>query len=311
MTKLIPIVLWLCMALPVGSAIGQVDKGSKNRAVDFVGWVEPDKLYWRPFVLDGLPDAEFKLLSFNETTGARSQITRLPPGWRQPVGYYSTNQEIFVLSGDLTIGTSRMGKYSYAYYPAGYAHGEARTEYGATLLQWWDSKPEFVASRRSTEGARIGELVENWNFYDEPWTDNNDFPEWASFPPSPEMRLKLLRQDEETGQMTWINFDAAGGGELAADRPWERHPMWEEAMLLEGKLTYGECLAVGERVDTYNAGDYFFRPGGGRHGGASIRVDGYNLWIFRSGASLWTEFFAECNQPQGQEHVGSSEEGEQ
>jgi hypothetical protein len=73
--------------------------------------------------------------------------------------------------------------------------------------------------------------------------------------------------------------------------------MWEESMLLEGELTYGECLPEGEIVGTYRAGGYFFRPGGILHGGPSIRLDGYALWIFRSGASLWTEFFAECVPP--------------
>lgn len=297
MGKLTTTVLVLCMILPFTAALGQVEAGPKARENSFVGWVKPHKLYWRPFSIRGLPDAEFKLLSLNETTGARSQITRLPPGWRQPVGYYNTNQEIFVLSGDLSIGSHRMGKYSYAYYPEGYAYGEARSESGAVLLHWWDSEPVFTVSDNSAEGARYAEVVEDWNFYEQPWTKNEDFPKWASFSPSPEMRLKLLRQDDESGQMTWMNFGASGGARLAAGKSWEVHPMWEEAMLLEGELTYGECLPGGESVGTYDAGDYFFRPGGIRHGGPSARSDGYTLWIFRSGESLWTEFFNECDQP--------------
>jgi hypothetical protein len=266
-----------------------------DRATEFVGWVEPETLYWRPFAIEGLPDAEFKLLSLDVKTGARAQITRFPPGWRQPVGYYNTNNELFVLSGDLTIGDDRMTKYSYAYYPAGLVVGEARSESGATVLHWMDAPPAFTVSKTSKDESRRNELVTHWNFYDTPWTTNENFPKWADFPPSPEMRLKLLRQDKKTGQMTWINFGAAGGGGLAKGKSWEAHPMWEEAMVLEGDLTYGECLPGGERVGTYRPGGYFFRPPNIRHGGASARSSGYSLFIFRSAASLWTRFFDTCD----------------
>jgi len=287
-------VAWILAVASPTPSVAQTDSGSIDRSVGFVGWVKPEKLYWRPFSIEGLPNAEYKLLSLNEQTGARSQITRFPPGWRQPKGFYNTNQELFVLSGDLTVGTYKMGKYSYAYYPAGYALDEMRSEYGATVLHWFDSIPEFTVSQESRKDARLSELVEHWNFYEEPWTKNEDFPKWADFPPSPEMRLKLLRQDGDTGQMTWVNFAPGGNPGLAGEKVWEVHPMWEEAMLLEGELTYGECLPGGEIVGTYTAGDYFFRPGGIRHGGASARSDSYSFWIFRSGASLWTEFYADC-----------------
>jgi len=297
-SRIVMTLAWILALAPPVPSTAQTDSGSIDRSVDFVGWVKPEKLYWRPFSIQGLPDAEYKLLSLNEQTGAHSQITRFPPGWRTPPGFYSTNQELFVLSGDVTVGAYKMGKYSYAYYPAGYALDEMRSEYGATVLHWFDSDPEFTVSRDSRKGTRLNELVEHWNFYEKPWTRNEDFPKWADFPPSPEMRLKLLRQDKDTGQMTWVNFAPGGKPGLAKGKLWEAHPMWEEAMLLEGELTYGECLPGGEIVGTYTAGDYFFRPGGIRHGGASARSDSYSFWIFRSGASLWTEFYADCSPPE-------------
>src|SRR5581483_4014836 len=95
-------------------------------------------------------------------------------------------------------------------------------------------------------------------------------------------RLKLIRKDKVTGQMTWINWPPPArirpGG-----RTWEAHPSFEEAMILEGDLTYGECLAKGEQVGTYTAGGYFFRTAGIRHGGPSARSTSFNLFIFRSG----------------------------
>jgi hypothetical protein len=282
---------------------------SRDRGREFVGWMQPEKLYWRPFTVSGLPDAEFKLLSFDESTKARAQITRLPAGWRQPAGYYGTNEEIFVLSGDLSIGGKRMTRYSYAYYPAGYAQGEAVTEAGATLLQWWDGEIEFVPGRESKAGTRLDEVVEDWNFYEKPWTADKDFPAKYDFPTPPNRRLKLLRQDKVTGQMTWINWSSSGNVRVGypKNEPWEAHPSFEEAMVLEGDLTYGECLPQGEVVGTYTAGGYFFRPPGIRHGGRSAGASSYALFLFRAGKSLETKYFAGCDNPKQQNLTGTKE----
>ena len=280
---------------PASEAPGQSRIESRDRDTEFVGWVEPDKLYWCPFVISGLLDAQFKLLSFAESDRAPSQITRLPAGWSHPVGYHSSNEEIFVLDGDLSISGKKMSKYSYAYYPAGYAHGDVYSEYGATILHWWDGDPDFVASRESKPDTRLDELVEDWNYYDEPWTSEEDFPVWAEQLPPPDfMYLKLMRMDKRTGAMTWMNY-AAGGGVGPGPESWEVHPSWEESMLLEGQLTYGECLPEGEIVGTYRAGGYFFRPAEIRHGGPSMQSDSYMLFIFRTGKPIWADFYAECD----------------
>jgi hypothetical protein len=285
------------VALVCASAPAQKIIDSRDRNDEFVGWVQPDKLYWRPFLISGVADAEFKLLSFDDNTKARSQVTRLPAGWSQAMGYYNTNEEIFVLSGELTIGAQKLTKYSYAYFPAGYAGGARHSSTGATILHWWDGEPAFVASRESKADTRRDELVEDWNFYRKPWTKNEDFPKWSDTPPSAEMRLKLLRKDKVTGQMTWINMGAAGGGGGSRrGRTWEAHPSWEEAMLLEGDLTYGECLpGKGEIVGTYTAGGYFFRPAKIKHGGSSSSSSSYSLFIFRSGTSIWADYFDSCD----------------
>lgn len=155
-------------------------------------------------------------------------------------------------------------------------------------------EPEFLEAAASTPQARLEEVVEGWHFDEQPWTSNAEFPEWADFEPSPEMRLKLLRLGADGGQMTWLNFGAGTGRGLAPGRPWEVHPMWEEAMLLEGDLTYTECLPGGEVTGTYSGGGYFFRPGGIAHGGPNAYSSSYTLFVFRSARQLWTEFFETC-----------------
>jgi len=274
---------------------------SLDREQELVGWVQPERLEWQALKVSGLPDAEFKLLSITQSSKARAQITRLPAGWSHPIGYHNTNEEIFLLSGELTIGKVRMIKYSYAYFPAGYAHGPAHTEFGATFLHWWDSDPDFVAAETSKQGTRTDEVVEDWNFYAAPWTPPDKFPKWAAFPPPPDIRLKLLRMDKVTGQMTWIAwFPSMKGYHEAIAKTggnfWEVHPGWEESTFLEGDMTFGECLpGKGVIVGSYSPGGYFFRPANLRHGGPMMDTNGGSMWIGRTGVKLWADYYPECN----------------
>jgi quercetin dioxygenase-like cupin family protein len=273
---------------------------SKEGADGFVGWIEANNLPWQKFSLSGVPDAESKLLSTDHKTGARSQITRLPAGWSHPAGYHRTNEEILVLSGDLTIGNKRMTKYSYAYYPAGYAHGAAISKYGATLLHFWDAKPDFVPAQQSLKDVRLDEVVEGWNFYDQPWTTSEKFGKWADFPSPPSIRLKLLRKDKKTGQMTWINWYNPGYMEVVGDKPWEVHPSWEEFLLLEGDLTFSECLpGEGAEKTTYKEGGYFWRPKNIRHVGPGMFSTGHLLFLHRSGTPIWADYYASCDEGPG------------
>lgn len=42
---------------------------ARDRDKGFVGWVQPEKLSWRPFTVAGLPDAQARLLSLSKATG--------------------------------------------------------------------------------------------------------------------------------------------------------------------------------------------------------------------------------------------------
>jgi hypothetical protein len=297
-------VVSLCSYAQLGTPDEIQSRDRSAEGVDgFIGWVQSNHLPWRNLEISGIPSSEAKLLSLDHKTGARSLITRLPAGWSHPPGYHRTNEEIFVLDGDLTIGGKRMTKYSYAYYPAGYLHGAASTKDGATLLQFWDAKPDFVPAKESLSTTRTDEVVEDWNFYDQPWTTPEKFGKWADFPSPPNMRLKLLRKDKKTGQMTWINWSHPGANYLAAlgAKPWEVHPSWEEYLLLEGTgHTVGECLpGIGAKKMTYKEGGYFWRPKGIRHVGPNTGSTGHKLLLHRSGTPIWADYYADCNEGPG------------
>src|SRR5688572_19800521 len=75
----------------------------RDRSSEFVGFVKPERLYWRPFALPGVQAAEFKQLSFDDKTGARTLLVRVPAGWKQAAGYHSADLEMLVLEGGINI----------------------------------------------------------------------------------------------------------------------------------------------------------------------------------------------------------------
>jgi hypothetical protein len=272
-----------------------------DRGQNFVGWVHGENLHWRPFILSGVRPSEFKLLSLDHTTKARSQLMRVPAGWTQPSGYHSSDLEIFLLEGGISIGDKRLGKYSYAYFPAGTAYGPISTDYGATILQWWAGTPDFTTSSQSKAGANARSVV-IWPYGSTPSMSPAEFPKfsertpWANSP----VRLTLIRRDDVTGQMVWIAAVPGGGKEMTGegkDPLWTSSPSWQEGMLLAGDMTVGECLAPGEVVGSYRAGGYFFRPANLRHGGRSLYSETFSLWLFRSGKGHWVNYFDECDNP--------------
>ena len=108
------------------------------------------------------------------------------------LGFHSADLEMFVLEGGIETGDKSMGRYAYAYYPAGYTH-EISTQGGATVLQWWNGKPDFVASTESKPGTDIGELIEGWNYGDSPSMGLAQFPKFRAEPvrDNSPIRMKL------------------------------------------------------------------------------------------------------------------------
>jgi len=240
--------------------------------------------------------SEAKLLSQDDKLGALSLLSYLPIGSRTEArGYRNADEEIFLLEGDLTIGDQQMTKYSYAFIPAGVVRGPSSTRQGAVFLQWFNKTPDFVESDRDKLGARGYAAVKDWNFFERPWSTDT-FPVYRKGPPITGIRLKLLRHDPDTSEMTWISFSVGGGPASWAGSLWEMHPTFEEYYLIEmtKELTVGECLPGGPTPVTFGPRGYWFRPAGIGHIGPLRRLEGYGLFIVRTGGPLWADYYNDC-----------------
>jgi len=266
-------------------------------------------LRWEPIEIDGMPSGmSAKILSRDQQRGGVALLSRRSADWRHDQrGYHSSDEEIFLLEGDLSIGDQELTRYSYAFFPAGVVHGPVSTRKGAVFLHWFKAKPDFVAAARDIPGARAHATVRDWNFFEQPWEAEN-FPIYRKGPLMTGIRKKLLRRDPDTGEMTWITHSVGGGpgGFGAPVTLYETHPTFEEYFLLElsAERRLAECLPEGLTELRYQEHGYWWRPAGVGHAG--LPFSGESLSLVRTGDVLWADYFTDCSY---QQQVEFSQEG--
>jgi hypothetical protein len=271
----------------------------------FVAHYTVEDLKWQRYEIPGVPAGiAAKILSRDDRRGALSLMIYYPNGWKNVAGYNDADQELFVLEGDLTIGDQKLTKYSYTFIPAGMSQGPVSTRQGAVVLTFFNTHARFVPSEKNKSGARVHALIRDWNFYKTPW-NTAAMPVYRKGPPLPGLRLKLLRHDKDTGEMTWMTF-GVGGGPGGGTGLWEVHPTFEEYFLVErsGDSTVGECLTNGPTPMTYGNRGYWFRPADIGHIGGISRSTGYGMSLVRTGGPLWAYYYTDCTYSQQVEVTG-------
>jgi hypothetical protein len=230
-----------------------------------IEFVDTQELPWQPVSLPGIGgDAREKVLSEDDETGAATMLLGLPAGWRQATaGYRSVATEIFLLRGDLTIGSTCLIDGCYSYIPADMAHGPLASVQGCLALIMFAGRPDFVAGETSRANARLDQYIPCINSSEMPWS-----PARLEGPP-PGILVKPLRSDPETHDWTWISAVLPLWREDRA----EVHPTVEEAFMLRGDTLLGERGVM-------RAGCYFWRPPNVPHGPMLSRSGG--MWFFRT-----------------------------
>lgn len=283
-----------------------------------IHYAPESSIAWEAFEVEGMPAGlKRRVLSRSPGMGAVTQITYVPEGWSHPSGYHTADEELFVLEGDLTIedadGSQELTRYSYTFLPAGMAHGPMSSRQGAVVMHWIKGEPDFVASKRHKRAARLHAAIRHRNHFDSPWYIGEPFPAYRVGGNFPGAVHKLLRQDPDTGENTWMTFSAGlpassrragnfGGG-------YEVHPSFEEYYFLEkpGDTVIGECLEQGLTQVKYSDRSYWWRPGGIGHGGATSHGDGqpdYSIALVRTGTQLWADYYTDCSYENQIEFTG-------
>lgn len=235
----------------------------------FIEFVQCQTLPWQRGLYGGSrPEVDVRMLSLDDDTGASSLLIRYPSGFTRPgPERLDADEELFVLSGALTIGDVDYSPYCYAHLPAGTERTCMSSPKGALALSFFSEEPHATdcLGRDSTR------LVEKVDVLQGEWTGNFH----PQFPPG--AGRKWLKQDPVSGEQTWV----LGTMPLRSGRRAERHPVVEELFLVAGSL-------VGP-LGTMYPGCYFWRPPEEWHGPFGTLTG--NVELFRTvGGPLSTEY---------------------
>lgn len=189
-----------------------------------------------------------QILSRDEQTGASTELVELPQGWKNHGGYFTADLEIFILKGELQIGSYQLGCYSYASIPAGVCTGKWRAIQDTKMLWMPAASIQLISASEDLPTAKRHLYIPSLNTFSLPWGGTIT----PGFPPGA-MR-KSLRTDPEAAINTWM----LGVLPQWADFRSRYHPVFEETFVLQGTIT-------GNR-GTMTEGCYFWRPSHIPHG---------------------------------------------
>jgi hypothetical protein len=218
-----------------------------------IEFVQSQALPWRTLPdTAARPGAEVKVLSRDGGSGAVSVILRYPAGWEIGDAHaLDTDEEFFVLAGELAIGDIAYSRHDYAYLPAGYPRASMRVAAGADVLTFFPGPHKNVFGQDQDTDASA--LIERAATADMPWGGDVD-PNVVGAG----LGKKVLRLDAATGERTWLLTMGVNDPATVREMRLETHPHVEEMLLLDG--------AISMPGGVLRQGAYFWRPGGLQHG---------------------------------------------
>lgn len=198
------------------------------------------------------PGASCKILSRDAESGAVSVILRYPAGFAIDRPHrLDSDEEFFVLKGEVGIGGTVYGEGAYAYLPKNFPRGPMRVKDGADVLTFFPHKHDNHFD--TGPGFDRRKLVEKTDSKTAVWDRAGVDPKVVGSG----LSKLVLRLDPDTGERTWILRMGASSPDLKA-APLETHPFVEEMLLLDG--------AISMPSGVLKRGAYFWRPGGIQHG---------------------------------------------
>lgn len=200
----------------------------------------------RPMTIPGIERSAHARILSTTLRGAATRIVHLESGWGSRLaGAFTAAVELFVLKGDLSVGSVELTDYDYVLIPGGGVIGGFRTESGAFALLMTSGPVRYdTSSGGASADVVLGRPSET---------------EWEKERPGAEIFARPVATTA-FGQV-WL-----GSTLLSQDSEiWHRHPHDEETFVLEGAFS---CIdrPDGESVtSTASPGSYFYRPAGTPH----------------------------------------------
>lgn len=234
---------------------------------------------WRVLGADRVrPNVEVKRLSYDTESQAASVILRYPADWAMDQEHHlDSDEELFVLAGELVINGISYGEGDYAFLPAGYPRDGMSSANGADALTFFDGAHINVPGTAPNGLYDASKLVKRIPTRTVEWGGATD-PKVASAG----VKRLGLRQDSQTGDTTWL-LDIDETGMTGEVNRLETHPVVEEVFLLSGEFH----MPMG----VLQKGAYFWRPPGIAHGPVGTRLGALGFFRCKGGplTTDWSE----------------------
>lgn len=233
---------------------------SSAPTVPYPAFVQADDL---PDVfIAALPGIRAKQFAGDPSSRRTSNRLQLPADWTGSTGASpGKSVELFVVSGEVTLGSTVMQPGSYAYIPPGFTGSNISTSSSGALVLWFLDDPNSASVIQTP-------LLMDSNILD--WRPTSGEPEDFGF------SVKELRLDPGSGARTWLLRIDPG-----AMQGWHQASTTEEGYMISGAYRHSECVEGEVATHDYLPGGYFARPPGAIHGGPEAIATVPSVWYLR------------------------------
>lgn len=246
---------------------------SDSPELPYPAFIQADEL--PDIFVAGLPGIRAKQFAGSAETRRSSNRLLLPANWKGATsgGSPGKSVEMFVLAGEISLGSVLMKPGSYAYIPPGFTGSNISTTGGALVLYFLDDPGPNAVIRT-------------------PLFLDSDVVSWQPVSDDPEdfgLSVKELRLDPGSGARTWLLRVDPG-----ATQRWQKSTAGEEGYLLTGNYRHSECVNGEVLTEDYTAGGYFHRPPGSVNGGPASAATLTAIWYLRREMNGVDETLSAC-----------------
>jgi hypothetical protein len=217
---------------------------------------------------------EVRTMSIDPDNGACTQIAQIGGGFRQPAGFSTSEWELYVLEGSLTVADELLRKDHYLFVPAGYRVGPIASREGCKVMWFFnDHYPDWVAAEAHRDSQVKVKEFASVNAMDAVrWVTPTFFPQTE-----PGVFVKILRLDDATGAFTGLYNMCAGF--------WQDNVSFHDCME-EMYHLWGESWMM--QFGYVPTGGYIYRPPYINHG--PFQSEYGTLGLFRTDSWLVNHF---------------------
>jgi len=240
--------------------------------IPYPAFVQSDEL--ADVFIAALPGIRAKQFAGDLNSLRASYRIVFPADWKGSTGAApGKSVELFVVSGEITLGSMTMKSGSYAFIPPGFTGTNISTSSSAVVLYYVDDpNPASVIQTP---------ILLDSNLLD--WRPASEDPADFGF------SVKELRMDPGSGVRVWLMRIDPGASQL-----WRQSSVTEDGYLVSGNYRHSECVDGQVLTYDYLPGGYFARPAGAVHGGPEAEAVSSSVWFLRRMGMGNVQAFSAC-----------------